>query len=709
MIINLNLAGALSPRVPLSLEYRQKVHEKALAEDPAYSGAAPEAEEAPEYAEEAIRFVEMRLLNRDVNIVILGVDMSDNLYGVIQYAKGNITQRLLETGFASFVPWSSMMTPDRETLRVAAETAKAQKLRLGATAVDEAASVQYSGKVVYVSSGDTIHVDDGSVPNADPMDSKFRVSLSSIRAPRLGRRGDKDEAGAFEAREYLRKRLIGKKVRVVVDYTRSDGSGTRSYATIIHGDTNVAVDLVAQGLATTIPHRQSEPRSLDYAKLMDAQMSARASGAGPKKAAGQIVDCTSGPRRGKENKDDSVQSAGGKARQFLPFLQRESYVNAIVEYVFSGSRLKLYVPKENCVISLALVGIRCPRPTEPFGAEAQMFIRSKCLQHQVRISVETVDKGDNFIGSVWAGPVNLGVALLELGYAQLLHRSAERSTTYMQLQTAEKQAKEAKLNIWETFVEQIVDTTEDVEESVGKGLKEIMEVQITEITDGASFYFQVPSEGNFAVVNEKMAEFNSNVPESMAETPARGATLAGLYTDGKWYRVKVDSVRGNDAEVSFIDFGNKDVLEIKNLRELPEDLAKLPALARAAVLAGLKTPAKNSEYFEAAAVTFNEVAYDQILTAKVECIGKDGKVHITLTCPNEAMSVNDLLVRDGWCRILERPEWKLKSLCASLKEHEDVAKKTRVCVCCLNLLLFFRNNYFDCTCDRVLTQSIRTP
>lgn len=36
-----------------------------------------------------------------------------------------------------------------------------------------------------------------------------RVNLSSVRAPRLGRKGEKPEDWATEAKEFLRQRLIG--------------------------------------------------------------------------------------------------------------------------------------------------------------------------------------------------------------------------------------------------------------------------------------------------------------------------------------------------------------------------------------------------------------------------------------------------------------------------------------------------------------------
>jgi hypothetical protein len=45
-----------------------------------------------------------------------------------------------------------------------------------------------------------------------------------------------------------------------------------------------------------------------------------------------------------------------KAKQFLPFLQRAGKCDGLVEFVASGSRLRLYIPKETCLITLLLSG-----------------------------------------------------------------------------------------------------------------------------------------------------------------------------------------------------------------------------------------------------------------------------------------------------------------------------------------------------------------
>jgi staphylococcal nuclease domain-containing protein 1 len=71
-------------------------------------------------------------------------------------------------------------------------------------------------------------------------------------------------------------------------------------------------------------------------------------------------------------------------------LKRNQRQNAVVDHVANGSRLFLWVPKENCRLSFVLAGIRAPRvgrnageKSEPFGPEALAYVTDQCLQHDV--------------------------------------------------------------------------------------------------------------------------------------------------------------------------------------------------------------------------------------------------------------------------------------------------------------------------------------
>merc|ERR1711871_1195084 len=93
----------------------------------------------------------------------------------------------------------------------------------------------------------------------------------------------------------------------------------------------------------------------------------------------------------------TLPNSKGKAKEFLPFLQRQDRLKAVVEYVVNGARFKLRIPKENCTINFALAGVRCPgrardgQPAEPFAEEALSMSRLKFLQRDVEVEVETMD------------------------------------------------------------------------------------------------------------------------------------------------------------------------------------------------------------------------------------------------------------------------------------------------------------------------------
>lgn len=94
-----------------------------------------------------------------------------------------------------------------------------------------------------------------------------RIHLSSIRAPRSNR-GGSAEPYAREAKEFLRSKLIGKRVSVEVEYVIESQTSDRTYGTITlqskKKSANVAVMLLEAGLATLIGHKTGAERSNYY-------------------------------------------------------------------------------------------------------------------------------------------------------------------------------------------------------------------------------------------------------------------------------------------------------------------------------------------------------------------------------------------------------------------------------------------------------------
>ena len=60
-----------------------------------------------------------------------------------------------------------------------------------------------------------------------------------------------------------------------------------------------------------------------------------------------------------------LTSDSTKARSYRSFLQSGRALQAVVQSVVSGSRFRVYVPSENCLLSFALAGVKAPRSARP--------------------------------------------------------------------------------------------------------------------------------------------------------------------------------------------------------------------------------------------------------------------------------------------------------------------------------------------------------
>jgi staphylococcal nuclease domain-containing protein 1 len=152
----------------------------------------------------------------------------------------------------------------------------------------------------------------------------------------------------FEAREFMRKRLIDKNVNIVVDYIqpKQDQYPEKTCCTVLFNNQNIAQMLIERGFAKVlkvyqlilripifkkvIRHRQDDDnRSPQYDQLVAAEAKAEAEKKGiwADKSADNVLRVI------------ELQGDAQRSKQFLPYLQRSKRINAIVEFVTSASRL----------------------------------------------------------------------------------------------------------------------------------------------------------------------------------------------------------------------------------------------------------------------------------------------------------------------------------------------------------------------------------
>ncbi|XP_041351228.1 staphylococcal nuclease domain-containing protein 1-like [Gigantopelta aegis] len=567
---------------------------------------------AEPFAEEAKFFTESRLLQRDVKIILEGVS-NQNLLGTVIHPNGNIGELLLKEGFARCVDWSmGVVSQGPEKLRAAEKMAKEKKLRIWKDYKPSASTIDhkdknYSGKVIEVVNGDALVVRLGE-------NSFKKIFLASIRPPRISQEsGDSaptrdankrirplyDIPYMYEAREFLRKKLIGKKVTVEVDYVQPPNQGfpEKTCCTVTIGGINVAEALVSKGLAS------------------------------------------------------------------------------------------FHLCKVLCVV---YSGIECPRasrpgpggttiPAEPYGEEAHLLTKELCLQREVAVEVEAIDKGGNFIGWLFVDNTNLSHSLVEAGLAKV-HFTAERSSHYKTLLAAQEKAKEQKLQIWSTYVEP--KPVEIVEEPMERKVNHRSVIVTEVVSDDLKFYVQFVENGPQLdqLMEQLHKEMECNPPLPGAYTPTKGELCAARFSqDKQWYRGKIEKIEGSKVTVMFIDYGNKETMTSKDLAALPLCFRSLAPQATPYTLACILLPNDEDARQDALEALYNDILNKQLLL-NVEYKGSPD--HVTLADPDSKDDVGQALTAEGLVLVEQRKEKRLAKLVSDYSKAQDKAKSERRNIWC---------------------------
>lgn len=208
---------------------------------------------AEPFGTEAHEFVESRLLQRTVEVNVLGLSPQGILVCTVKHPNGSIAKFLLEAGLARCTDFhSTMLGGQMSVLRQAEKEAKDKRKGLfqGLANNIQGAS-ETDATVTRVQTADTVYL-------RDKTGNEKRVSLSSVRQPKPT--DPKQAPFQAEAKEFLRKKLIGKHVRVTVDGKKaaSEGFEERDVVTILVNNRNLALQLVEAGYASVIRHRRDD-------------------------------------------------------------------------------------------------------------------------------------------------------------------------------------------------------------------------------------------------------------------------------------------------------------------------------------------------------------------------------------------------------------------------------------------------------------------
>ncbi|KAA1070910.1 hypothetical protein PGTUg99_000500 [Puccinia graminis f. sp. tritici] len=595
----------------------------------------------------------------------------------------------------------------------------------GSTGASAPGKMKFDGIVSRVWTGDTVSIRVNSASKSDGQEER-KVQLSSIRQPRPT---DPKFGGlASDARELLRRRLIGKQVHVSIDYVRpKEGDYEAKECVTIKLPTgmyvlkchcfpftqiliqwglidvwisrNVANLLLERGYATVLRHRQGEDRSQDYDMLMATEMKAQTEGKG-----------LHSDKEFPPPKITDVSESSSRANSYLSGWKRQGKIPAVVDYVASGSRFKIWLPKQDLKFTLVLSGIKCPKTArhpgernEPFGLEALDFSNRYAMQRDVEVEIESTDKSGGFIGGLFLNKTdNLALLLVKEGLASCNEFSLERSPYGKDLKSAEDDAKQNHKNLWKDFDEQPSESMAHI----SSGMKNIaikpnfeyIDLIISDIREpvdssDVSFSVQILKNGGIPELTSLMADFavyHRSAP--ISSTPA-GAYKAGdlvsakFSVDNAWYRAKIrkNLPHKKEAEVVFIDYGNSEVVSHGNIRSLDPRFKSLPPQAKEATLSFVKLLGPDTEYGSEALDHFRSLVEGQTLVANIDYRdpSQNGRLHLSLydtaDSPTSTSSLNHRLVREGFALINLKAPYRsaYQEQYSALENAKQEAKRNR--------------------------------
>lgn len=656
---------------------------------------------------------EVRLLHRDVKVFIEGVDRNGMLFATIVDPKGKmyIGEELLRSGFAKTVSWSIEFSSRAPSLRAAERYARDRQLAVWKGFKPSTTDSElFTGKCVEIVSGDTLVVLD------DNTSKSRRISLASVRAERSNR-GDRSSiivGPAADAKEQLRKKLVGRRVHVKVEYTRTPAEESvrkdkMVFATIgREGDAknaDVALPLISQGLLTVVRHRGDEDTATNYEEYLERQKAAIEAKRGLHGNATSSyvrINNLTGP------------DAKKRSRDVLAGLQRNGPYKGVVEYVSSASRYRINLPTESMLITLALRVVRCPQstrrsyapdgsireevPGEAHGDEAADFAREMFMQRDVLVEVNNVDRVGAFLGNMYVispsgEKVDASASLLSLGHGYL-HESfdSSRDPAGSKYAIIEKDAKDAQKGLWKDYVENAKHSSDN---AVNKQpAKKSMVAIVSEISFGGRVFVQNRDTYKSALASIEAGlkglslDNGSNAPASALRP---GLIVAAKFNmDNQWYRARVLYVhKGAETKVDvrFIDYGNEDTLSTTDLRLLNGvgSYISAPPVATEVALAHVVVPDGDDPSGMAAGELLKELTYGKDITIAIESTEGNSKVIGDIMVPSAGssdsttgpVSVREQMLKTGLARLVRKSDRASKAAYKQYRPIEEIGIATR--------------------------------
>ena len=564
-------------------------------------------------------------LNHDVKLKIFDLDETHNLIAdinlLIEKKVENLSHYLLKTGFCkSFTGGNKnpkvFNLTDINIVRAAENEAKAKRAGLWKNEnIPEIKKIKKENeedltqaKCLMVNSGDSLTV-------LNKKKEEVRIFLSNLKAPAMARFGtdEQNKPWAFQSKEFIRKKLVGKILMCDLDYIhtinvenspkKEETKRVMKFYTVYYQNDKkenqcINVELIENGLAnlTNFKIEQGNP-SKEFDSMIKAEQEAK----------NQKVGIYSSKVPSLCTYSDLIVAGKTKKKEFTNFLSGINNMHCVIDFCFSASKLKLRLDDKQVMIPFNILGIKSFQNDKNNSSLFQKYYKishdyvvDTILQRDAICDIIQSDKIGNYFGNLIFDKKNFGTTLIEKGFAVVSERSYDigKNRYIEEMKKAEKIAMENKVGLWaDEGLAKLLKGDEAIGKNNAIGKLEIIDkdikIRITDEIDLDKFFCNFLPNKTLDKIEEVLSDYDEGIetPERLSPPIKQGTLCAARYPeDDKYYRavIKKFNKEKNEYQVEFIDYGNIEWVKLNDLIKLDGKISSLPPQAMICGLAYLK-------------------------------------------------------------------------------------------------------------------------
>ena len=184
----------------------------------------------------------------------------------------------------------------------------------------------------------------------------IRLYFATVKAPVINKKpGEEPDPWAWDSKEFLRKTTIGKRVRVVMEYSRSvkvgEADKNMDFGSVFldKNEKNVSTLLLEKGLMKTNVSKSGDNASKFIEDLLSAEKKA---------VEGKFGVYSTSPAPIRVFNDLVTNTKKAKDFEAIVMKRPSRKMTGVIEYCFSGMRFKVRLDGENTAIALNLLGVK---------------------------------------------------------------------------------------------------------------------------------------------------------------------------------------------------------------------------------------------------------------------------------------------------------------------------------------------------------------